>query len=1652
MKNRLWVGILVAVLMLAMTGLAVAAETPMVLGQEVTSDGSLRYQQMLYFSYTPEESGYYLFELTNADDFGGVQGILLDDEGNTLSYDELFSDKGLLYPLNAGNHYHFWIRGMQRATVKVSRYTDRIWVPREQEYLSASNGDDITLTATAMSTTGNRLSYSWFRTDGGERVQLPGVRASYRVPAVTAEGEYICSITDGTATKEISWDIELSDDTFSAFSAGESEIKPASNTEHITMTVDAKCTMGFLSYQWYTFKYIRTGETGYEERNLIAGETGASLSIDGPYEELQTYICEVSGIRNEQVFAQEEVWFEVDAYTDFEISAVNSNLNLLPGESVTLEVALTGNTKDVDLSWGYYDNDGFVTIEGANGTSLTVSEVQSSYTYYECTASRGESYAQTSFSVRFIDGMNVRNNGDYYVEKNDLEPVTLSISATTDAGELTYQWYEIKNDPISGYEIYLPLEGCNTATFTEPSVINGVGRRYCCLTTNGYSAYTHGITVWHSAPDSDTPPFLAYPDGQSSFLVNRGGSAEMRTGVENAQGPVRYRWLQQQGQSLIPVDGAVQSSYTATDIQETTDYYCQATDSETASTSSASFHINIATPTDLQAAATTAQEQTVEPETQVQLSVSVTGGEEPLHYEWYERKYDPRSEAWVTSMATGAAGGAYTPTIDRESVFTCVVSDDFGYQQVDFTVHMDSGLTAEAAADTDFDVSLHDSISLEVIASSSQNRTISYEWIRTGNEYDGYAESTVAGAVGPICTIDDVDASCTYTCWVSDGFTIIPIRFSLYVDNAFSIEREGDYWRSVRVGQPETLKVNVFATDKSRISYKWVPYSFSFTRILSTTDTLVTDPVTQSIPYYVQVTDGISGETRTISFYIVPDSGLTVEAVGETDISLAPGESATLKVNATHDTTDAIWYTWYHYEYNLETGEQERIEDLNGLSDTVTITDPITEWYYCKASDTYMSEEAEFYIRVDSGFEAETVGGSDILAELGETMELEVWATHDTNDEIRYQWYWQTYNAEWDFWEDHVIEGATGNSLTITASEKKNYYCRVSDRYTATNVWFYVKVNSHLKVSFDQINPVRVHPNESATLSVSAQSDYPDQFTYRWSCNRYNPEYGYFEWVDIGENVQGSELTIADANTNYEVYVTVSDGYMDTSCSIYVQIDSGLTAEPDGPGIFPIDQGPVTMAVRAENLTSEDDDILYQWYDQTGNELSGATESTYTVENPTAGYYRCHVSDAFNETDVRFYLVEAAYATAFGDSYQYVSPNEQVTVRVMAWNPEGDISYQWYLEDNTMLEGETGDTYSLTAEKTMWLYCRVTGTGIDQNVQFHIQIQNEFSATDPEARFYVIPANGGVELKAEVTSKLDKQLTFVWEKDGAKITGENGNTLTVEESGRYWVSVRDQYDNTWSGFEYICTSTEPVSFTAGQEIRDAGIYQITPEISGFYQIDTNASASIYQEDSYSFSESFYAGADPVFFSAGKTYYLMLQDGEYFRCFLGSTAEHTITLRPGQRIEIPPMRRNGGYYYKTDVSSSSPSIVRADWAIEARRTGTADVTVYYEIGNQLYHVTVVSGDVLTMPTDLQAIEEDAFNGNTAIRAVELGGNVSTVKSGAFANIGNVNVVVEGYYTTFEDGVFAGSNPTVICTNGSEAAAYCERKGIPYFYPN
>jgi hypothetical protein len=120
-------------------------------------------------------------------------------------------------------------------------------------------------------------------------------------------------------------------------------------------------------------------------------------------------------------------------------------------------------------------------------------------------------------------------------------------------------------------------------------------------------------------------------------------------------------------------------------------------------------------------------------------------------------------------------------------------------------------------------------------------------------------------------------------------------------------------------------------------------------------------------------------------------------------------------------------------------------------------------------------------------------------------------------------------------------------------------------------------------------------------------------------------------------------------------------------------------------------------------------------------------------------------------------------------------------------------------------------------------------------------------------------------------------------------------------------------------------------------------------------------------------------------------------------------------------------------------------------IEALKPGQATVTAEYSGGVEIpYVITVVKGSQATLPQGLTTIEEDAFNGNTGFRFVELPQNVQIVKAGAFANTGDINVNVLSSNIEFEEGAFSGSNPVFFIPPDTGLETYLDGKGYLYFY--
>ena len=126
-----------------------------------------------------------------------------------------------------------------------------------------------------------------------------------------------------------------------------------------------------------------------------------------------------------------------------------------------------------------------------------------------------------------------------------------------------------------------------------------------------------------------------------------------------------------------------------------------------------------------------------------------------------------------------------------------------------------------------------------------------------------------------------------------------------------------------------------------------------------------------------------------------------------------------------------------------------------------------------------------------------------------------------------------------------------------------------------------------------------------------------------------------------------------------------------------------------------------------------------------------------------------------------------------GASTLYVSPNEEVTLKVNAFSSSG-ISYQWYSgEYSTLIEGADSSSYTFTADKSESYTCVVSDERGDSDaVTFYVQTYNHLHAytSDEEGHIglnFFINAEPNKPVNLSVTVEADdiSQLTYEWYKD-----------------------------------------------------------------------------------------------------------------------------------------------------------------------------------------------------------------------------------------------------------------------------------------------
>ncbi len=115
-----------------------------------------------------------------------------------------------------------------------------------------------------------------------------------------------------------------------------------------------------------------------------------------------------------------------------------------------------------------------------------------------------------------------------------------------------------------------------------------------------------------------------------------------------------------------------------------------------------------------------------------------------------------------------------------------------------------------------------------------------------------------------------------------------------------------------------------------------------------------------------------------------------------------------------------------------------------------------------------------------------------------------------------------------------------------------------------------------------------------------------------------------------------------------------------------------------------------------------------------------------------------------------------------------------------------------------------------------------------------------------------------------------------------------------------------------------------------------------------------------------------------------------------------------------------------------------------YILEDNIKGTA-----FEIRNDMLLGYSGSAQNVVLPSKIDSVGIDAFNGNGVVKSIEISYNVSMIYSGAFANCPNLErVIIPFTVTDISSSAFTGTNATIYCYYNSYAYNYAVANNIKY----
>ena len=500
-----------------------------------------------------------------------------------------------------------------------------------------------------------------------------------------------------------------------------------------TLQVDASCERGDLHYQWSEY----TQDAGEQ---ALEGASGDALTVL-PSTHYTRYTCRVSDDYGNSA----SVRFDVYIYNHLYAMALGSS-DVGVGYGETAELRVSAGCLAGELHYQWYDASSRE-ITGAT-SSVYITDPVTERRRYECRVTDDYGGSESVDFYAFVEnGLRLEGGeASEYIRALPGEDLTLSVNASCDTGELSYNWwlYGESTEWLSDTDT-ATVPNIQGSCFVDVDVRDEFGsylsKSFHILLDTGLVVDAAQYEVWVPYGETARLDARAYCDYDLTY-------AWAYTTDDDPYDP-ETEALDETGSTL------------ATDpITSLVRYFCRVEDGY-GNEEKIEFRVGVENHLTAEAVGDT---DVVCPlgETRT-LTVQAQCDTEPLTYAWLADAYREEFGGWDGSEIEGANAASLTldSSVCRGDNVVCVVRDQYGGTvYVPYQVSFESGLVLDPADEVVVLVPEDGSVTLHVDASTSA-ASLTYLWKNNDRDVDG--------ADGPSFTATGLSGITEIRCYVNDS-------------------------------------------------------------------------------------------------------------------------------------------------------------------------------------------------------------------------------------------------------------------------------------------------------------------------------------------------------------------------------------------------------------------------------------------------------------------------------------------------------------------------------------------------------------------------------------------------------------------------------------------------------------------------------------------------------------------------------------------------------------------------------------------------------------------------------------------------------------------------------------------------------------------